>query len=184
MLLDKFKAKAEAVSSEVHRFATKAETLQFIISFLQEGGVADQPGSYAVWADSPFLQRIQKEQLALKVPGLKFDVTCETAASAKIGISEMDWAIADTGTLVQDSTNLSQRMASSLPEIHIALIESHRIELNMLFLLKKINLETTPYLAFITGPNRTADIERGLTIGAHGPERLVIVFVDEVSRGR
>jgi L-lactate dehydrogenase complex protein LldG len=60
-------------------------------------------------------------------------------------------------------------MASSLPEIHIALIES---------------LETTPYLAFITGLSRTADLERGLTIGAHGPERLVIVFVDEVSRGR
>jgi L-lactate dehydrogenase complex protein LldG len=75
-------------------------------------------------------------------------------------------------------------MASSLPKIHIALIESHRIELNMVFLLKKIHLETTPYLAFITGPSRNADIERGLTIGAHGPERLVIVFVDEVSRGR
>jgi L-lactate dehydrogenase complex protein LldG len=184
MLLDKFKAKAEAVNSEVHRFATKAETLHFIMSFLQKEGVADLPGAYAVWADSPFLRRIQKEQLAFKVPGLKFDVTCETAASAKIGISEMDWAIADTGTLVQDSTDLSQRMASSLPEIHIALIESHRIELNMVFLLKKISLETTPYLAFITGPSRNADIKRGFTIGAHGPERLVIVFVDEVSRGR
>jgi L-lactate dehydrogenase complex protein LldG len=75
-------------------------------------------------------------------------------------------------------------MASSLPEIHIALLESHRFELNMVFLLKKISLETTPYLAFITGPSRTADLERRLTIGAQGPERLVIVFVDEVSRGR
>jgi L-lactate dehydrogenase complex protein LldG len=78
------------VNSEVHRFATKAETLHFIMSFLQKEGVADQSGAYAVWADSPFLRRIQKEQLAVKVPGLKFDVNCETAASAKIGISEMD----------------------------------------------------------------------------------------------
>lgn len=60
------------------------------MSFLQKEGVADQSGAYAVWADSPFLQRIQKEQLAVKVPGLKFDVTCETAASPKIDISEMD----------------------------------------------------------------------------------------------
>lgn len=35
------------------------------------------------------------------------------------------------------------------------------------------------YLALITGPSRTADIERVLTIGAHGPERLIIVFFDE-----
>jgi L-lactate dehydrogenase complex protein LldG len=35
----------------------------------------------------------------------------------------------------------------------------------------------------ITGPSRTADIERVLTIGVHGPERLVIVFVDELGGG-
>ena len=35
------------------------------------------------------------------------------------------------------------------------------------------------YISFITGPSRTADIERVLTIGVHGPERLIIVVVDE-----
>jgi L-lactate dehydrogenase complex protein LldG len=35
----------------------------------------------------------------------------------------------------------------------------------------------------ITGPSRTADIERVLTIGVHGPERLVIIFVDELGGG-
>jgi L-lactate dehydrogenase complex protein LldG len=40
------------------------------------------------------------------------------------------------------------------------------------------------YISMITGPSRTADIERVLTIGVHGPSRLVIVFVDEVGRNR
>jgi len=38
------------------------------------------------------------------------------------------------------------------------------------------------YISFITGPSRTADIERVLTIGAHGPERLVIVVVDALDQ--
>ena len=38
------------------------------------------------------------------------------------------------------------------------------------------------YLSMITGPSRTADIERVLTIGVHGPVRLIIIFVDELGR--
>lgn len=154
------------------------------MSFLQKEGVTDQSGAYAVWADSPFLQRIQKEQLALKVPGLKFDVTRETAASVKTRLKR-DGLGGDRHGYPGSGLHRSLTTHGILvPEIRIALIESHRIELNILFLLKKINLETTPYLAFITGPNRTADNERRLTICAHGPERLVIVLVDEASRGR
>jgi L-lactate dehydrogenase complex protein LldG len=45
--------------------------------------------------------------------------------------------------------------------------------------LARVDPRTSTYLAFITGPSRTADIERVLTIGVHGPGRLIIVFVDD-----
>ena len=177
VLLDQFAARAEAVSSEVHRFDTREEALRFILSFLQKEAVSDQPARYAVWADCPFLEGLSKDQLSLAVPGLRFDVNRETAVAARIGISQMDWALADTGTLVQEATAPEQRLVSSLPEIHIAVIDADRILPDLSSLFAGIRAAETPYLAFITGPSRTADIERVLTIGVHGPERLVIVVI-------
>ncbi len=86
-----FKSRAEAVNAEVHHFATRADAVAFIVQFLRDEGVADHSGSYAVWADCPFLDGVDKQALGAQVPGLVFDVTREGCAEAKIGISQMDW---------------------------------------------------------------------------------------------
>ncbi len=101
-----------------------------------------------------------------------FEVTREGCAEAKIGISQMDWGKADTGTLVQDATAVEKRLVSTLPLIHIALIATGKILPDLPSLLGAIDPRQAGYIAFITGPSRTADIERVLTIGVHGPERL------------
>jgi len=175
-----FKMRAEAVSAEVRRFITKTEALKFIVQFMQEEGIADAPQSYAVWADSPFLKGIDKKALVEKVPGLKFEVTRDLAKNAKVGITQMDWGLANTGTLVQDSSAVEQRLASSLALIHIALVASDKILVDLPSLMTKMHPKQSSYIALITGPSRTADIERVLTIGVHGPERLIIVCVDEL----
>lgn len=179
-MFDLFKIKAEAVSAEVLRFHNGKEALAFIMDFLTKEGIAASDGSTAVWADCPFLLHLQQKQLLTRIPGLKFDVNRTSAAVAKIGITQMEWAIADTGTLVQDATAVGQRLASSLPEIHIAIINSCNIVPDLATALIKASPENAAYLTFITGPSRTADIERVLTIGVHGPERLIIIFVDHL----
>lgn len=178
-MYEQFKARAEAVSAEVHRCVTCAEADDFLIRFLHAEGLADKPQSLAVWADCPFLHTIAPESLE-KIAGLKLGVTRELAADARFGISQVEWALADTGTLVQDSSAVEQRLVSSLPAIHIALVPTGGILPDMPTLLKNLHPDQSSYIAMITGPSRTADIERVLTIGVHGPERLVIVFVDEL----
>ena len=177
-MFSQFKEQAERVSAEVHRFPNRAEALAFLSRFLQEQGVADAPEARALWALVPLAAAAGRKP-PLDFPGLTFDVTRELAAHAKIGISEMDWGLADTGTLVQDATSVAQRLVSSLPGIHVAILPTGRILRDLATLLRTITPAQSGYLAMITGPSRTADIERVLTIGVHGPERLIVLCVDE-----
>ena len=178
-MYETFKARATGGGAEVRRFTKKREAAGFILSFLQEEGVADAPGSRAVWAESPFLDGVDTAALR-QVAGLGFEVSRTLAAQAKVGISQMEWALADTGSLVQDQSAVEQRLVSSLPAIHIALVPTGSILDGKTALFERLDPRTSRYIAFITGPSRTADIERVLTIGVHGPRRLVIVFVDEL----
>ena len=157
-LFELFKMRAEAVSAEVHRFRTRDEADTFIAGMvMSEGGTV--------------------------VSALEGEVTREAAAEAKIGISAMDYAIADTGTLVQDATAVGRRLVSTLPEILVAIVGTDSIVPDLASALARFNPRQIAYLAMITGPSRTADIERVLTIGVHGPSRLVVVFVDEFGGG-
>lgn len=181
-MFEAFKTRAEGVGAEVHRVATRAEALLFIERFMASEGVADAAGSYALWATSPTGGVLGTGGLP-SLPGLSSEVSRERAAQARLGISEAQWAVADTGSLVLDQTVAAQRLVSSLPTIHLALLPTANIVADKTQVFQRMNPATSRYIAFITGPSRTADIERVLTIGVHGPERLVVVCVDELEGG-
>ena len=93
-----------------------------------------------------------------------------------------DWAIAETGTLVLDSASEDLRIATMLSETHIAWIPASRIVYDVTdlsdYLVEK--MKSPPgYMSFITGASRTADIERVLAIGVHGPQELHILIMEE-----
>ncbi|MBI4798182.1 MAG: lactate utilization protein [Desulfarculus sp.] len=175
-----FKAKAEGVSAEVHRLPGRAAALAFILDFLKANGVADSPGAFALWAPCPFLAGLDQAELARQVPGLSFDVTREKAAQTLVGINQVTWGLANTGTIAGDATAIEGRLVSTLPWIHLAILPTAGLLPDLPALIERVDPAAMAYLALVTGPSRTADIERVLTIGVHGPERLVIVCVDDL----
>ena len=179
-LVEQFKTRAEAVSAQVERVATKGQALDLIIRLLQQEGVEDKPHCYAVSAACPLWDQVDKNNLVAAVPGLKFAVTRELAADAKVGISQMEWALANTGTLVQSADEVDKRLVSTLPLLHIALVSTAALLPDLPAVLSRVDPRKAAYISFITGPSRTADIERVLTIGVHGPERLIIILVDDL----
>ncbi len=175
-MFEPFRVKAEAVSARVSRCGGRDEALASILEVLRQEGVSTAPGAHAAWASCRFLEGLDRSALAER--GVRFDVTREVAAAARLGVSQMDWAIAETGTLVQAASQPEQRLVSTLPPAHLAILPTDRILPDMAAVLARLSPRDDGYLAFVTGPSRTADIERVLTIGVHGPERLYVVCVD------
>jgi len=106
----------------------------------------------------------------------------EHAAALSTALTLADWGIADTGSLVLDSSSEDLRLATMLAEIHVAVLPLSRLKADAFALEDELNrLMASPprYLAFITGASRTADIERVLTIGVHGPQELHVLILKD-----
>ncbi|MCH7518744.1 MAG: lactate utilization protein [Candidatus Dadabacteria bacterium] len=152
-------------------------------SFLQDIIKEKELKSFAIW-ESQFLKEINLKQ-DFKDTGLKL-ITAKNKnrmANADIGITEVDYAIADTGTLVLLTDKNQPRSVSLLPPIHVAIVRPENLVRNIkdLFIILKSRLQNsediTSCMTFITGPSRTADIELSLTLGVHGPKELYVVIL-------
>lgn len=101
------------------------------------------------------------------------------------GITFSNFCLADSGTVVLDSSQEEIRLATTLPEKHFIIVDPATIlEDNLAAAppMQELHLGHEPkFIAYITGPSRTADIERILTIGCHGPRELHILLVDNIS---
>lgn len=94
-----------------------------------------------------------------------------------VGITYAQAGIAETGTLVLDSSRERNRLVSLVPPVHIAILDAARICATLgetLALLQSAD-EISPAITFITGPSRTGDIELTLTVGVHGPQELYVI---------
>ena len=98
-----------------------------------------------------------------------------------VGITRAQAGIAETGTLVLDSSVEQNRLVSLVPPVHIAILDAARIYATLgetLAMLQSGN-EISPAITFITGPSRTADIELTLAIGVHGPQALYVIIMQD-----
>ena len=138
--------------------------------------------SFSIW-ESQYLKKLKLKK-SLKHAGLKL-ITAKyknRIANSNIGITEADYAIVDTGTLVLLTKNNQPRSVSLLPPIHLAIVRPEKLVRNIqdLFVILKSEQEEeeeiTSCMTFITGPSRTADIELNLTLGVHGPKELYVII--------
>jgi L-lactate dehydrogenase complex protein LldF len=105
---------------------------------------------------------------------------------AGMGITGCNVAIAESGTIAIVTNEGNDRLAATLPPIHVAVFGIEKIVPTLddaAAVLKVLARSATgqkqsSYVSFITGPSRTGDIELSLTMGVHGPKQLHLVLLD------
>jgi L-lactate dehydrogenase complex protein LldG len=111
------------------------------------------------------------------------DADPKQMAALDVGLVEADYLLADTGTAMVACGEPRQRLLCYLPPASVVVARTERLVEHMPAVWEEIAGRCAdPALrgefVFITGPSRTADIEKILILGVHGPKRLVVLMVD------
>jgi L-lactate dehydrogenase complex protein LldG len=106
--------------------------------------------------------------------------------SSDIGISGVDFVLAETGSLVLNSRAEGSQLASLAPPVHVALYRREQVLGSLDEVLEQLPKSFDPgktaagrSFTFITGPSRTGDIEQILIRGVHGPREVHAILVEE-----
>lgn len=117
-----------------------------------------------------------------KIVPLK-DADDDTLFSATAAVTGVDFAIAETASIVLTDSRPRVRLATTTVEIHIALIRSDQIIPDLLDLPEKIKQrygDRVPTgMTIISGPSKTSDIEMNLVVGVHGPGQLHYIILPD-----
>ncbi len=175
--LDTFVALATKIGATVVPLTSTSDAAQYI---------ADKAVGSCMLPESAALQRCGlKEMLENRGCTLVTSHFREFATNTPASVTSANFAIADSGTLVLESTADAIRLATTLPEQHFVLFDPAKIFPDAITASPALSLlhqqQPANFVAYISGPSRTADIERVLTIGVHGPQELHILLVEGLS---
>lgn len=98
------------------------------------------------------------------------------SASADVGLSGADAALAETGSVVVSSGPGKSRLATLLPPVHVALVSTAQLATDIFTWTAARQKIRPASMTIITGPSKTADIEQVLAVGVHGPRRFVVIL--------
>ncbi|MSO22623.1 MAG: hypothetical protein EXQ58_05075 [Acidobacteria bacterium] len=190
-LVEKFQKEFKLVSGEFSFCDNNATVVQLLTQLIQSSASIK-----VAISGHPICKRLGiAETLQVQLPDVNVlveDIESEnffdrtrlrnSMAQVQLSITGAEYLIADTGTIVSVAGAQASRQISLLPSIHVVLATPEQIFPNMADLFSEIQRThgtklPGSALTCITGPSRTADIEKVLIKGVHGPMRLVLIMV-------
>ena len=98
------------------------------------------------------------------------EMTADEAYDFDAGLTEVDYAVAETGSLVIRHRPEHGRLISLVPFVHVAIVEPRKLLPDLIDLFEVLAREGSGSgVTMISGPSKTADIEMNTVTGVHGP---------------
>lgn len=169
---------AENFSAVAGQFVFCEDEIQFIENLLT---LAEQRNWHKIYCWEPALQE------TLDKYEYPYFATDKDFEQAEVGFTLCEALIARNGSIIISNANKGGRRLSIYPPVHIVLAYTSQLVMDVkdgLNLIKqKYGAQVPSMISFITGPSRTADIEKTLVLGAHGPKEVFVFMLDDMNPG-
>jgi len=147
-----------------------------VATFLKEQGC-----QAIMLSDTPLLKELRAAE-SLKQRNFQAtwwsQMTADEAYEYDAGVTEVDYGVAETGSLVIRHRPEHGRLLSLVPFVHVAVVEPKVLVPDLIDLFAALQRDGTGSgVTMITGPSKTADIEGILVTGVHGPGAVHIVLI-------
>ncbi len=182
-LVDVFAERLAAVQGVPHRVADVDEAADLIASICRQQGQKQALGWEPEALPLPNLAAALAARgvnlVASSLDGERKQALADVS-SLLVGVTGAAAGLARTGSLVLHANRQHGRLASLIPDIHIALLPIGSIYADIAQWIAETqtaqNIASSSNTVIITGPSRTADIAQTLTLGAHGPRELHVLL--------
>lgn len=166
-LISTFKEKLEYVNGSFYYCKNKSELNSQLLAIIQTNNI-----EHLSCIENPISDLFNQELTFSK------ELTLKTQCC----ITGCEYLIAQTGSAIVSTSQTHSRRTFAYPPIHIIVAYKNQligqIEEGLNLLKEKYHPSIPSQITTITGPSRTADIEKTLVLGAHGPKQLIIMYID------
>ena len=182
-ILQRFTGEVQAVRGDVH----VSNISQLVTTILE---IARGPGEVAL-SGASLLNDLElganltaQGQITFGPNGVNHEDLIARLEEAAAGITCVDYALAETGTLALSSDEPGALLVSLLPPVHIAIVRRSQIYSTLDEVIDRLGNQLVNHeaagrsVSFITGPSRTSDVELVLSIGVHGPKELHVIVIE------
>jgi L-lactate dehydrogenase complex protein LldG len=169
-LSQEFKTNLEMIGGQVILCETKAEIVN------QVKRICEEKKQESLFCFDPDLQKLMEGTILIHSAENEF-------LNLNIGLTGCEFLVAHLGSVLISSAQISGRRLNVFPETH--LVVAHQSQLTDYLdqaiekLQNKYKNKLPSLISNITGPSRTADIEKTLVMGMHGPKSLIVLISDE-----